>query len=76
MRSLPTPLIVVAILALLFVLERFFPLRKTMCALVGRLLVNFSISALTFLIAAVMVRPAALATLHWANAKTFDVIHP
>ena len=75
MRSLPTPLIVVAILALLFVLERRFPLRKTTCVLVGRLLVNFSISALTFLIAAVQVRPTVLATLYWANAKTFGVIH-
>ena len=75
MRSLPTPLIVVAILALLFVLERLFPLRKRTRVLAGRLLVNFSISALTFLIAAVLVRPTALATLHWANAKTFGVIH-
>src|SRR6266699_4678261 len=75
MKSLPTPLIVVAILALFFVLERFFPLRKSTHILVGRLLVNFSISALTFLIAAVLVRPTALATLHWANAKTFGVIH-
>ena len=75
MGSLPTPLIVVAILALLFVLERRFPLRKTTCVLVGRLLVNFSISALTFLIAAVLVRPTVLATLYWANAKTFGVIH-
>src|SRR5947208_12105056 len=75
MKSLPTPLIVVAILALFFVLERFFPLRKSTRMLVGRLLVNFSISAPTFLIAAVLVRPTALATLHWANAKTFGVIH-
>src|SRR5216684_8307802 len=75
MKSLPTPLIVVAILALFFVLERFFPLRKSTRMLVGRLLVNFSISAVTFLVAAVLVRPAALATLHWANAKTFGVIH-
>ena len=75
MRSLPTPLIVVAILALLLVLERLFPLRKRTRVLAGRLLVNFSISALTFLIAAVLVRPTALATLHWANAKTFGVIH-
>jgi hypothetical protein len=36
MTSLPTPLIVVAILALLFVLERFFPLRKRTRVLVGR----------------------------------------
>src|SRR5207237_4209370 len=74
MRSLPTPLIVVAILALLFVLERLFPLRKRTRVLVGRLLVNFSISALTFLIAAVLVRPRAVTTLPWSNAITFAVI--
>jgi sterol desaturase/sphingolipid hydroxylase (fatty acid hydroxylase superfamily) len=34
-----------------------------------------SISALAFFVAAVLVRPAALATLHWANAKTFGVIY-
>lgn len=70
-----TPLIVVGIFALLFVLERFFPLRKRTCLLIGRLLVNLSISALAFFVAAILVRPAALATLHWANAKTFGVIY-
>ena len=70
-----TPLIVVGIFALLFVLERFFPLRKRTCLLIGHLLVNLSISALAFFVAAVLVRPAALAMLHWANAKTFGVIY-
>jgi sterol desaturase/sphingolipid hydroxylase (fatty acid hydroxylase superfamily) len=70
-----TPLIVVGIFALLFVLERFFPLRKRTCLLIGHLLVNLSISALAFFVAAILVRPAALATLHWANAKTFGVIY-
>src|SRR5437763_662417 len=70
-----TPLIVFATLLLLFVLERLFPLRKNTRALVGRLLVNFSISALAFLVAALLVRPTAQATLHWANVKTFGVIH-
>jgi sterol desaturase/sphingolipid hydroxylase (fatty acid hydroxylase superfamily) len=72
---LRTPLIVIGIFALLFVLERFFPLRKRTRLLIGRLLVNLSISALAFFVAAVLVRPAALATLHWANAKTFGVIY-
>jgi sterol desaturase/sphingolipid hydroxylase (fatty acid hydroxylase superfamily) len=72
---LRTPLIVIGIFVLLFVLERFFPLRKRTCLLIGRLLVNLSISALAFFVAAVLVRPAALATVHWANAKTFGVIY-
>jgi len=75
MKFLPTPLIVLTILAVLLVLEQFFPLRKSTRVLVGRLLVNFSISALTFFVAAVLVRPAALVTLHWANVKSFGVIH-
>jgi sterol desaturase/sphingolipid hydroxylase (fatty acid hydroxylase superfamily) len=70
-----TPLIVVGIFTLLLVLERFFPLRKRTCVLIGRVLVNLSISALAFFVAAVLVRPAAQATLHWATAKTFGVIH-
>jgi sterol desaturase/sphingolipid hydroxylase (fatty acid hydroxylase superfamily) len=73
-KSLPTPVIVVTILALLFVLERLFPLRNRTRALVGRLLVNFSISALAFFVAAVLVRPTAQATIHWANAKTFGAV--
>jgi sterol desaturase/sphingolipid hydroxylase (fatty acid hydroxylase superfamily) len=72
---LRTPLIVVGIFAFLFVLERFFPLRKRTCVLIGRLLVNLSISALAFSVAAVLVRPVAQATLHWANAKSFGLIH-
>ena len=75
MNYLRTPLIAIGTFALLFVLERFFPLRKRTCLLIGRLLVNLSISALAFFVAAILVRPAALATLHWANAKTFGVIY-
>jgi sterol desaturase/sphingolipid hydroxylase (fatty acid hydroxylase superfamily) len=75
MKSVLTPLIVLATLVLLFVLERLFPLRKITRALAGRLLVNFSISALAFLIAALLVRPTAQATLHWTNVKTFGLVH-
>lgn len=75
MNYLRTPLIVVGIFALLLVLERFFPLRKRTCVLIGRVLVNLSISAVAFFVAAILVRPAAQATLHWATAKTFGVIH-
>jgi sterol desaturase/sphingolipid hydroxylase (fatty acid hydroxylase superfamily) len=72
---IPTPLIVLAVLTLLFLLERLFPLRKRTRVLVGRLFVNFSISALAFFVAAGLVRPIAQATLHWANAKPFGLIH-
>ncbi len=36
---------------------------------------NFSISVLAFFVAAFLVRPAAQAALHWANAKPFGLIH-
>jgi sterol desaturase/sphingolipid hydroxylase (fatty acid hydroxylase superfamily) len=75
MKLFPTPLIILTILALLFVLERLFPLRKRARALGARLLVNFLISALTFFVAAFLVRPAAQAALHWANARPFGLIH-
>jgi sterol desaturase/sphingolipid hydroxylase (fatty acid hydroxylase superfamily) len=75
MKLFPTPLIVLAILALFFVLERLFPLRKRARALGARLLVNFLISALTFFVAAFLVRPAAQAALHWASARPFGLIH-
>jgi sterol desaturase/sphingolipid hydroxylase (fatty acid hydroxylase superfamily) len=74
-KLLTTPVIVVAILAVLFALERLFPLRKSTRLLIGRLVVNFSVSALTFFTAAVLVRPAALTTMHWADAKTFGLVH-
>ncbi len=75
MTFLRTPLVVLAIFAILFLLERLFPLRKNTRALVGRLAVNLAVSALAFLVAALLVRPAALATLHWSHAKTFGVLH-
>src|SRR5437763_16292085 len=75
MKFVLTPLIVLATLVVLFVLERLFPLRKRTRALIGRLLVNFSISALAFLVAALLVRPTAQASLHCTNVKTFGVVH-
>jgi hypothetical protein len=75
MKLFSTPLIVLTILAFLFVLERLFPLRRRVRELGARLLVNFSISALTFFVAAFLVRPAAQAALHWANTKPFGLIH-
>jgi sterol desaturase/sphingolipid hydroxylase (fatty acid hydroxylase superfamily) len=75
MKLFSTPLIVLTILALLFVLERLFPLRRRVRELGARLLVNFSISALTFFVVAFLVRPAAQATLHWASARPFGLIH-
>ena len=70
-----TPLIVGGLFALLFLVERIFPLRESKAGLFARLLVNASLSALAFLVAAVAVRPAALQMLSWASGKPFGLIH-
>jgi sterol desaturase/sphingolipid hydroxylase (fatty acid hydroxylase superfamily) len=70
------PIIAVGILALLlFLLERFFPLRKNTRSLVVRLLVNGAISALTFVAAVGLVQPAARGALRWSAEKPFGLIH-
>ena len=69
-----TPLIVLGAFLFLFVLERLFPLRKTTRTLLGRLVINFVLSAITFLIALVLVKPAALRALNWAGEKPFGLL--
>jgi sterol desaturase/sphingolipid hydroxylase (fatty acid hydroxylase superfamily) len=63
------------LLAALFVVERFVPLRLGIRPLLGRLLVNIAISALAFAAAMLMVRPAALSVLAWASERPFGLIH-
>lgn len=70
-----TPLIVLGIFAALFVLEKFFPLRKRTAGLVSRLVVNGAISALVLLVALTVVRPFALRSLHWSMEKPFGLLH-
>jgi sterol desaturase/sphingolipid hydroxylase (fatty acid hydroxylase superfamily) len=70
-----TPFIVGGLFALLFCVERLFPLRESKAGLVARLFVNASLSALAFLIAAVAVRPAALHMLSWTSTQPFGLMH-
>lgn len=63
------------VLATLFVVERWLPLRLTRRPLLGRLLVNVGISALAFGVAMVLVRPAALWALAWSSERPFGLIH-
>lgn len=60
---------------LLFLLERFFPLRNNMRSLLARLVVNGAITALTFVAAAGLVQPAARWALRWSAEKPFGLIH-
>jgi sterol desaturase/sphingolipid hydroxylase (fatty acid hydroxylase superfamily) len=69
-------MIAVGILALLlFLLERFFPLRKSTRSLLARLAVNVAISALTFVAAVALVQPAARWALRWSTERPFGLIH-
>ena len=71
-----TPIIGTGALALLlFLLERFLPLRKNARSLLGRLIVNIAISALTFVAAVTLVRPAAQWALQWSATKPFGLVH-
>jgi sterol desaturase/sphingolipid hydroxylase (fatty acid hydroxylase superfamily) len=75
MKNLPTPLIAVAIFTVLFLLERFFPLRKTTRSLIARLLVNLVIAVLTFIVAVGLVQPAVRCALGWSASKGFGLVH-
>jgi sterol desaturase/sphingolipid hydroxylase (fatty acid hydroxylase superfamily) len=68
-----TPIIVAGIFILLFLVEKVFPLRRSKVGLLARLVVNASLTALAFLVAALAVRPSALRTLAWASAQPFGL---
>ena len=67
--------IVSGIFCLLFFLEGTIPLRHRNRSLFARLFVNFVMSALAFLLAAILVRPAALSALNWSSEKAFGLVH-
>ncbi len=73
--SLCTPLIVVGVFILLFVVERLFPLRESRTGLIARLIVNGAITATAFLVVVTVVRPSAMLTLDWASSRPFGFIH-
>jgi sterol desaturase/sphingolipid hydroxylase (fatty acid hydroxylase superfamily) len=75
MKNLATPLITTTVFALLFLLERFFPLRKTTRSLIARLLVNLVIAVFTFIAAVGLVQPAARWALGWSAGKGFGLVH-
>jgi sterol desaturase/sphingolipid hydroxylase (fatty acid hydroxylase superfamily) len=75
MRDLPTPIITVTIFALLFVAERFFPLRKATRSLLARLFVNLAISVCTFIAAIGLLQPAVQSALGWSAGKSFGFVH-
>jgi sterol desaturase/sphingolipid hydroxylase (fatty acid hydroxylase superfamily) len=77
LRSLPalTPAIAVVLFVVLALLERAMPLRATRLAIWGHLALNVTLSAMTFLVSATIVRPAALSGMRWASDRPFGLLH-
>ena len=75
MNAFARTLITIALFALLFVLERFFRLRNATRSLIGHLLVNVAISALTFLVAVSLVQPTTQWALCWSTDRPFGLVH-
>ena len=61
--------------ALLFLLERAFPLRRSKARLLPRLITNFVVSLAAFLAVIALVRPITERTLDWATRSSFGLVH-
>ena len=76
MRPVTLTLVVTATLfCCLFSLEKMVPLRRRTRTLFGRVLLNLAMSAMAFIVAGVLVRPAALHALAWSKQKPFGLVH-
>ncbi|HWM24679.1 MAG TPA: sterol desaturase family protein [Chthoniobacterales bacterium] len=75
MNNLLAPILALALLVLLFVIERLFPLRKNTRSLLGRLVANLVLSALAFVAAVALVQPAVQWALRWSADKPFGLLH-
>ena len=71
----PTLVALTLVFCLLLIIESLVPLRRRKCAIFGRLLLNLAMSAMAFIVAGVLVRPAALHALAWSSQKSFGLIH-
>jgi sterol desaturase/sphingolipid hydroxylase (fatty acid hydroxylase superfamily) len=67
--------LLVGLALLLFVLERFRPLRRRTHGLASRLAVNLVISALVFGVAAVLIRPLVEHLTHWTVDRPFGLVN-
>lgn len=72
-ETLITGAVIGAFALLLFLLERFTPLRRPKRPLLGRLLVNLSFAAVAFATVSLTVRPAAEAVLGWTGHSGFGL---
>jgi sterol desaturase/sphingolipid hydroxylase (fatty acid hydroxylase superfamily) len=69
------PVVAGALLAVLFILERFFPLRECATSLVARIVVNLAIAIIMFAAAIAFVQPAARWALSLSANKPFGLVH-
>lgn len=67
-------IIVGTLVVLLFLVERLAPLRSSRFPILNRLLLNAAISAMAYVVAAVLVWPAATATLEWAAVEQVGLL--
>lgn len=75
LRSLPAGVAWLVVFAvLLFLAERWAPLRRSRAPLWSRLPVNLVVSALTLATAGLAVRPVALGLLGWTDTERFGLI--
>lgn len=65
----------VVLIVVLFILEQFFSLRKNRNSLIPRLIVNVSLSLLSFAIVFYAVFPAQEITLGWTSNTNFGLLH-
>jgi len=76
MRPVTLTLAVIATLFCgLFLTEKIVPLRLAKSNLFGRLVLNLAMSAMAFIVAGSLVRPAALHALAWSSQKPFGLVH-
>lgn len=66
---------IVAVLGALFLIEQRIALRRRTRPLLGRLIVNASLSSAALLTAGALVRPSTAATLRWSSEQPFGLIH-
>lgn len=75
MNSLLAPILAIAVLVSLFVIERLCPLRKPTRSLLARLVANLAISAVAFVAAIALVQPAVQSALRWSAGGPFGIVH-
>ena len=73
-QIIPAIIFVIIFLSLLS-LEYFFPLRNKTYSLIVRLLINASLSVISFMVVFFLVTPAAKSTISWSSENNFGLLN-